>query len=184
MHRHHTHFAAHSRGGHGRHRARRGAIINSVLTLVAERPMHGYELITELGERSNGKWRPSPGTMYPALKRMEAKGLIVGDEVDGKRQFSLTDEGREMLDVFTEFNEQTNEGAAPWDDHGTGQRGDLRSKVSELTGQVRQIGRFGSAEQAERAAEVLDDAKRKLYAILASGADTDGDSGTGDDSDR
>ena len=171
-HRHNIKFSEHGRGGHGRgghggsrHRARRGAIRGAVLTLLAERPMHGYELITELDNRSEGRWRPSPGAMYPALSRMEEHDLITSEDVDGKRQFSLTDAGREQLAEFQDA--QGDDAGDPWDDTGTGGRGDLRRNVAELTGQARQVGRFGTATQIERAAEVFADAKRKLYAILA-----------------
>jgi DNA-binding PadR family transcriptional regulator len=187
MHDHSDHSDRHSRGEHGRgrhgrHRARRGAIIGAVLTLLDERPMHGYELITELEERSEGRWRPSPGTMYPALKRMSARGLIASEEVDGKRQFELTDAGREHLALHRE--EQGDNAAKPWDEQHTGGRGDLRSSVAELIGQARQIGRFGSAEQIERARTVFDDAKRQLYAILAEPpSDNDNGNDNGNDSD-
>jgi DNA-binding PadR family transcriptional regulator len=53
--------------------------------------MHGYELITELEARSSGRWRPSPGSIYPALTRMEEQGLITADEFDEKKVFSLTE---------------------------------------------------------------------------------------------
>jgi len=163
MHHGHIHHGPHSRGG--RHRARRGAIVNATLLLLDERPMHGYELITELESRSEGRWRPSPGTMYPALGRMEEHGLVESEELDGKKQFRLTDAGRRRL---AEFRDARDDGAVdPWDDTGRGRRGDLRGHVAELVGQVRQIGRFGTPEQIERAADVLSDAKRTLYAILA-----------------
>ena len=97
MHDHdHLHFAEHGRGG-GRHRARRGAVPLAILTLLDERPMHGYEIITELESRSDGRWRPSPGSIYPTLDQLEHGEMLVGTDVDGKRQFSLTDEGRTML---------------------------------------------------------------------------------------
>jgi DNA-binding PadR family transcriptional regulator len=159
----HIHHAHHGRGG--RHRARRGAVVNATLMLLDERPMHGYEIITELEERSDGRWRPSPGAIYPALGRMEERGLVESEEIDGKKQFRLTDAGRSRL---AEYRDSRDDGEAPWNETGRGPRGDLRGHVAELVGQVRQIGRFGSAEQIEEAGEVLTDAKRRLYAILAS----------------
>lgn len=159
----HHHHAPHSRGG--RHRARRGAIVNATLLLLDEQPMHGYELITELESRSEGRWRPSPGTMYPALTRMEERGLVEAEEADGKKRFSLTDAGRSRL---AEFREMAGDGEpAPWHDHGRGGRGELRGAVAELHGQARQIGRFGTPEQVEQAKQVFSNAKRELYAILA-----------------
>ncbi|MCB0989716.1 MAG: helix-turn-helix transcriptional regulator, partial [Acidimicrobiales bacterium] len=58
----------HKRGPHGgRRRMRRGALAESALVLLAQRDMHGYELISEIEERTQGRWRPSAGTVYPAL---------------------------------------------------------------------------------------------------------------------
>jgi DNA-binding PadR family transcriptional regulator len=133
--------------------------------LLDERPMHGYELITEMTERSNGRWQPSPGTIYPALGRMAEHGLVEATDVDGKRRYSLTDRGRTRLDQYR--SERGADAGAPWDDPGTGRRGDLRGRLAELAGQVRQIGRFGTGEQTQQAADVLRDATRRLYAILA-----------------
>lgn len=176
-HRHPRHRGEHSRGGHGhgRHRARRGALLAAVLTLLDERPMHGYELITELEDRSEGRWRPSPGAMYPALKKMVVHDLVTVKDVDGKRQFSLTDQGRARLAELREARGE--DGAEPWEHTETGGRGELRGSVAELVGQARQIGRFGSAEQIEQARSVFDDAKRQLYTILAtpSAASTESD---------
>ena len=168
-HQHSRHRGEHSRGGHGghggRHRARRGALLAAVLTLLDERPMHGYELITELEDRSEGRWRPSPGAMYPALKKMAMHDLVTAEDVDGKRQFSLTDAGRERLAEIRE--KHGDDDAEPWEQTDTGGRGELRGSVAELIGQARQIGRFGTAEQIEKARSVFDDAKRQMYAILA-----------------
>ncbi|MGB3736649.1 MAG: PadR family transcriptional regulator [Ilumatobacter sp.] len=138
--------------------------------LLDERPMHGYELIGEMSERSGGRWEPSPGTIYPALNRMEARGLVEAEEVDGKRRFTLTPDGKRRV---AEIRDARGDDAAPWDDPGTGRRGDLRGAMAELVGQVRQIGKFGTPEQAEAAGKVLDDAKRQLYTILATAPDDD-----------
>lgn len=63
------------RGG-GRGRARRGDVRASILALLKDRPMHGYEMIQEIGERSGGAWKPSPGSVYPTLQLLEDEGLI------------------------------------------------------------------------------------------------------------
>jgi DNA-binding PadR family transcriptional regulator len=167
----HQHGSPTSRGrrGHGRQRARRGAVVDAVLLLLDERPMHGYELITEMTERSAGRWEPSPGTIYPALNRMAEHGLVEATEIDGKRRYALTARGRDRLD---EYRRSHDDAEAPWSASGTGRRGDLRGKLAELAGQARQIGRFGSPDQSEQAGVVLDEAVRKLYAVLAAEATT------------
>jgi DNA-binding PadR family transcriptional regulator len=171
----HIHHAEHDRGGRGggRHRARRGAVPLAIFTLLDERPMHGYEIITELEARSDGRWRPSPGSIYPTLDRLETRGAITSTEVDGKRQFALTDPGRQLLAEIREA--QSDDEPAPWDQSGTGGRGDLRRLMSELGGQVRQVARFGTPEQRAAATKVLEDAKRNLYAILARPSADDAD---------
>lgn len=153
-------------GGHGRRRARRGAVGGAVLALLDEQPMHGYELIAALDERTGGRWKPSPGSIYPALSRLEHRGLIVetdeGD--DGKRRYELTDAGRERVAEQRAAGNET-----PWDDHGLGHHGELRRAVAELVGPARQIGRFGTAEQTDAAVAVVKEATAKLYRILADG---------------
>ena len=132
--------------------------------------MHGYELITELEARSSGRWRPSPGAIYPALSRMEEEGLLTAEELDEKKVFSLTARGREAREALDV------DGAVPtpdrWRETGEGD-GALRALPAEIAGQARQLRRFGSPDQVEKAAALLEDVKRQLYAILASGPTRD-----------
>ena len=132
--------------------------------------MHGYELITELEARSSGRWRPSPGSIYPALRRMEEQGLLTAEELDERKVFSLTARGREAREALDV------DGADPtpnlWRDPGDA-HGALRALPAEIAGQVRQLLRFGSPDQVERAAALLQDVKRKLYVVLANGPTRD-----------
>jgi DNA-binding PadR family transcriptional regulator len=160
----HDHFLAeHDRGG--RHRARRGAVRLAILTLLDERPMHGYEIITELETRSDGRWRPSPGAVYPALEKMAFHGVVTSTEADGKRQFEITERGRQLLTELRAAGD--GDTGAPWDHHDTSGRGELRRLMAELGGQVRQIARFGSPEQRAEATTVVQDTVAKLYEVLA-----------------
>ena len=162
----HEELHLHRRGphGHGRRRARRGAMVPVILNLLSERPMHGYELITVLEERSGGRWKPSPGSIYPALGKLEARGLVTSTEEDGKRQYSLTEEGKQVAANFAEHGV-----AAPWDEHELGKHGELRRALAELVGPARQIGRFGNETQTSAATKVVQDATAQLYKILAEG---------------
>jgi len=153
----------HGRGG--RHRARRGAVTMAIITLLNERPMHGYELITVLDERSGGRWKPSPGSIYPALGKLEEGGLVTSTEQDGKRLYELTDEGRTVAATFA----KRTEGGLPWEQFEAGGHSDLRRALAELVGPARQIGRFGTATQTEAATKVVRDATAQLYKILAEG---------------
>ncbi len=150
------------RFGRGGPRARRGDVRAAVLALLAERPMHGYEMIQELEERSGGLWRPSAGSIYPTLQLLEDEGLIKGQESDGKRRFELTDEGRDA--------DGKREGPLPWEAVSAGvDREEVRLGQSfrQLAGAFQQVARAGTQEQQARTGDLLDEARRKIYGILA-----------------
>ena len=148
-------------GGRGG-RARRGDVRAALLALLAEKPMHGYEMIQELGERTNGAWTPSPGSVYPTLTMLEEEGMVTVEEVDGKRRFSLTDSGRQAV--------ADREGAPPWEEFGEGIDPALRA-LGEVLGTtahaVKQVMRAGTPAQHAKAVEVLTETRRRLYEILA-----------------
>ncbi|WP_078955157.1 PadR family transcriptional regulator [Streptomyces griseus] len=149
------------RGG-GRGRARRGDVRASILALLKDRPMHGYEMIQEIGERSGGAWKPSPGSVYPTLQMLEDEGLIVSESEGGKKLFSLTDAGREEAATTPE---------APWEEAGRGVDREALDEVRQagfgLMEAFGQVWRTGSAEQRRKAVEVVGEARKKLYLILA-----------------
>ena len=153
-------------GRGGGRRARRGDVRLAALLLLAEEPRNGYAIMQELEQRSGGLWRPSPGSVYPALAQLEDEGLIRSREADGGRVFELTDAGREQV------AERPEDAPAPWDTVGQ----NVTDETRALWGQVRQLGmavvqvsQTGSKAQAEKATEVLDDARRSIYRILADG---------------
>ena len=148
--------------GPPRHRARRGAIKGSLLKLLAERPMHGYELIGELEERTGGRWRPSPGSVYPTLAQLEDEGLVRSFDDDGRKRFELTDAGQAWLP-----STRTTRRTPPWERSGVGGRGDMRRLGGEIFGQMRQLGRFGTPAQQEQARVILTRTRTELYAVLA-----------------
>lgn len=153
-----SHGHGHRRG----HRGRRGNVRAAVLALLVERPMHGYEMIQELDTRTGGIWRPSPGSIYPTLQLLEDEGLIVSESSEGRRRFTLTDTGQA----------EATEAAAnpPWQeftDDTVSQAQDFRDAAFGIMNALRQVGFAGTDEQRARALEVLNETKRKLYAILA-----------------
>src|SRR5262245_63560641 len=110
--------------GRGRHRVRRGDVRSAVLALLDDRPMHGYEIITELEERTGGRWRPSAGSIYPTLQLLEDEGLVTAEQTEGKRVFSLTEAGREAAPERTE-------GKLPWEEQdGDSPVFDLRNEMA------------------------------------------------------
>lgn len=136
----------------------------AVLALLGEEPRHGYAIMTELTERSGGLWRPSPGSVYPVLQQLQDEGLVTAEESEGRKVFSITAAGRKLVeDNPTEF-------AEPWSVAGPGPRQRVQTLFEGMTAlgsATQQVARLGSAEQAERARGVLDEARRALYRILA-----------------
>jgi DNA-binding PadR family transcriptional regulator len=152
--------------GPGR-RTRRGDVRAAVLGVLAEQPMHGYQIIQQLEERSGGMWRPSAGSVYPTLQLLEDQGLVKSEEVEGRRVYALTEAGR----AEAEANKERPAGPpwAAWAGEGDEPRFKLRQAVIQLVHAARQIGMSGSAEQVEKALEILAEARRKLYGLLAEG---------------
>lgn len=149
-------------------RARRGDIRSAILVLLAEKPMHGYEIIGELSERTEGLWRPSPGSIYPTLQLLEDEGLVSAqvDEAPGnagKKRYALTEEGRRAAAELAK-------GPLPWEQLAAGAPAGaraLRQAMVTLLPVVRQVGMAGGPREYEEAVKVLDEARRKLYMILA-----------------
>jgi DNA-binding PadR family transcriptional regulator len=152
-------------GGRPRHgRPRRGDVRTAILALLVEQPMHGYQVITELGERSAGRWQPSPGSVYPTLAQLEDEGLVRAEESEGRRVFRITDAGRAELDRVPADRREPWAGLA--DPAGADPAG-LRDRMRSLAAAALQLAMAGSGEQQERAGRVLDDARRALYRLLA-----------------
>lgn len=153
------------RGGPFPRRANRGDVRAALLALLAEQPMHGYQMISELDERTGGAWSPSPGSVYPTLQLLQDEGLVEPTAEGGKKVFHLTDAGREAAAAGD---------AAPWEAaaNDVGQRA-LGESVRSLMAAFQQVARTGSADQVDRAAAVMNDARKALYLILAEDSPTD-----------
>jgi DNA-binding PadR family transcriptional regulator len=147
-----------------RRRMRRGDVRAAILLLVEEEPRNGYQVMQELEQRSDGAWRPSPGSVYPALQLLADEGLIRGEQREGGTVYELTDAGRAHLD------ENRERFGVPWELAGAGVPDDVR-ELMHLAMQVgvatRQVTHAGSEEQRKAAAELLAETRRKLYGILA-----------------
>ncbi|MFF4749840.1 PadR family transcriptional regulator [Streptomyces sp. NPDC002514] len=149
------------RGG-PRGRARRGDVRASILALLKDRPMHGYEMIQEIAERSGGAWKPSPGSVYPTLQLLEDEGLITSESEGGKKLFSLTGTGRAAADEGPD---------APWEEASRGvdweALGEIRQAGFGLMEAFGQVWRSGSKEQREKALALINETRKRLYLILA-----------------
>jgi DNA-binding PadR family transcriptional regulator len=137
----------------------------ALLMALAEEPRNGYQLMQTIEERSGGRWRPSPGAVYPALAQLEDEGFVKAIERDGTRLFEITDAGREYL-------EQRHDDTAPWDGHEDGASiTDMKDQMKQAAIAAAQVMRAGDEAQIAKASEILREARRALYRILAEESD-------------
>jgi DNA-binding PadR family transcriptional regulator len=137
----------------------------ALLLLLAEEPRNGYQLMQEIEERSGGRWRPSPGSVYPTLQQLEDQGLIKPIDREGTKLFELTDLGREHL--------ESNAGdAPPWDaEDDPSALADMKTQLKQIHIAAAQVLHAGNEAQISRAASALAEARRAIYRILAEEAD-------------
>jgi DNA-binding PadR family transcriptional regulator len=155
----HGHGGGHRGPGYGGG-VRRGEVRNLLLAALLEAPAHGYELMGWLEERSGGRWRPSPGSVYPLLQVFEDEGLAKGREQGGRKVFALTEAGRAQAD-----RGRVRDLAA--DPAARSQHQELRAEVQQLHLAARQVGAAGSPAQLEQAVAAVRAARQALYRLLA-----------------
>jgi DNA-binding PadR family transcriptional regulator len=151
-----------------RSKARRGDVRTAVLLLLAEEPRNGYQLMQVLEERSGGAWRPSAGSIYPAIQQLEDEGLVRTEEVDGRKLLHLTEAGRRLVD------ERGEDQPAPWDEMAGDVSDDVRAIMKvmrEAIGAVTQVVQSGSEAQRAEARRLLIGLRRDLYRLLADGGE-------------
>jgi len=148
-------------------KAGRGDVRAAILALLREGPRNGYQIMSEIEERTGGAWRPSPGAVYPALSQLADEGLIAGEESDGRRTYSLTEAGRRYVEQNPEAARGAWESAAQqeawqeaWPVPG------LLAEAARLGGGIMQIAHAGTPEQVQEAEQLLQRTRRELYRIL------------------
>ncbi|WP_462185713.1 PadR family transcriptional regulator [Frankia sp. CcWB2] len=141
----------------------RGDVREALLALLAEEPMHGYQMIRELAERSGGIWRPSPGSVYPVLSLLADEGLVRAEEAEGKRVFHLTDAGRAHVEARAGGRKPWETAAAAVDDDLTS----LRTLAFAVGAAIVQVAQAGDEAQIAAARSLLAETRRGLYRILA-----------------
>jgi len=152
----------------GRQRHRRGDIKYALLELLAEQPRHGYDLIKELEQRYAGFYRPSPGSVYPTLQLLEDEGHLTSEQVEGKRIYTITESGRQLL---AERQRQAGEeGPRRSGFRGRGANPDLealRQSGMAMVSGLMQVARHGSPAQVRAVMAVIESTRREIYAILS-----------------
>jgi DNA-binding PadR family transcriptional regulator len=145
-------------------KAGRGDVRAAILAVLVDGPRNGYQIMSQIEERSGGAWRPSPGAVYPALSLLADEGLIAGEESGGRRTFSLTDAGR----AYVEQNPEMARGAWESMDHQEEwQVPGLFAVAARLGAGIVQVAHAGSPDQVRAAEDLLADTRRRLYRILA-----------------
>jgi len=140
----------------------RGDVRASVLALLAEEPMHGYQIIRQIEERTGGAWKPSAGSVYPTLQLLADEGLVTTETSHDRKIYSLTEAGKAEAEAA--------EGSTPWaakTPHDPSHFTALPKAGVELAQAVAQVARTGTKAQQEQAVDVLEKARRTLYSILA-----------------
>ena len=154
----------------GAPKVRRGDVRSAILDVLAGGPMNGYQVIQQIAERSNGLWKPSPGSVYPTIQQLEDEGLVEGTSPEGRRLLQLTEAGRAHVADHAEELAQT---WRPFDeaqaDQSTEQSSDLKPVIGQVMGAEWQEITTGTRQQQAEAAEILSETRRRLYTLLADG---------------
>ena len=151
-----------------RKRSRNGDVRAAVLVLLAEQPMHGYQIIQEIAERSGGLWQPSPGSIYPVLQQLEDEGLVVIEQTEGRKVANLTEAGRAYVEENrAELEEVWNALTNTNVDESTQGMRNLFVSLQQVGVAAKQVAKAGTDEQLAEARKVLAEARRRLYLILA-----------------
>ena len=155
-------------GGRRRPRVRRGDVRSAILDILhtSEEPLNGYQVIQQIADRTDGVWKPSPGSVYPTMAQLLDEGLVE-DAPTGRKAVQLTDVGTayvqehhdEMAAVWAPFVEEED------DDEAT----NFKQVIGQTVGAIIQVATTGSPDQREKAIEILGDARRRLYGLLAEG---------------
>jgi DNA-binding PadR family transcriptional regulator len=140
---------------------RRGAIRTAILAVLVDQPMHGYEIMNQLSERSGGRWRPSPGSVYPTLQQLVDEDLIAPVGEGRRTEFTLTDAGKAYVADHAE------ELGNAWNTDAQGSGPAFHESVGKLMGVIHQFRFSATEEQRNAAMEKLDETRRALYRILA-----------------
>ena len=135
----------------------------------ADEPINGYQVIQQIADRTDGVWKPSPGSVYPTIAQLQDEGLVE-DAPTGRKAIQLTAEGRayveanpeELAAVWAPFAEQVDDDEAV----------NFKQVIGQTVGAIVQVATTGTPDQRQKAIEILGDTRRRLYGLLAEGPDT------------
>ncbi|HEY0718853.1 MAG TPA: PadR family transcriptional regulator [Streptosporangiaceae bacterium] len=164
-------------GGPRRPKASRGDVRATILALLTEGPRTGYQIMSDIEERSRGAWRPSPGAVYPALQQLADEELIIGDEAGGRRSYRLTEAGQEYVTANPEMARGAWASMADAGASGPGELPRLFGEAARLGAAIAQLAHAGSPDQLRAAERLIKRSRRELYEILAGDDDSEAEAG-------
>ena len=160
-------------GGRRRPRVRRGDVRSAILDVLhtSDEPVNGYQVIQQIADRTDGVWKPSPGSVYPTIAQLQDEGLVE-DAPAGRKAIALTAEGR------TYVEEHAEEMAAVWapfvEEDEDVEAVNFKQVVGQTVGAIVQVMSTGTPDQRAKALEILAETRRRIYGLLAEGPqDTD-----------
>jgi DNA-binding PadR family transcriptional regulator len=142
----------------------RGDVRAAVLVLLEESPRNGYQIIQELSERSNGAWRPSPGSVYPVLQQLEDEGLVEIASTESGKTFHLTAKGKTLVETERDALGKPWEAAAAEVSDATS---DLYLTLRQVASATRQVGWPDPKRSPKGCDRILADARKSIYRLLA-----------------
>ena len=145
-------------------RARRGDVRLAILSVIAdaarrEEPINGYQVIQQIAERSDGAWRPSPGSVYPTLQMLEEGGFVTSEEIEGKKVYTITEAGLKLLEERGESKFEETPGMK--------QAWEIRESIAKLGMAVFDGVRGSDPETVKKISEILNKARKEVYSVLA-----------------
>ncbi len=154
------HRRAHLGGRRAFGEAERGSIKYDILGILWDGPRHGYDIMLTIEEQRG--YRPSPGSIYPALQMLEEGDFLTGQDIDGKRVYTITDKGSELLAKHRE----TADGGAPGE---PGHAQMIARGMQTMVGLkmvIKEIARTRNPDMYTQALAIIERARRDLYALL------------------
>ena len=141
----------------------KGDVRSAILRLLAEEPLHGYEIIRRIEQNTDGAWKPSAGSVYPTLQLLADEGLVTAQTAHDRKVYALTDEGR----TASEGVKAPWEAADPAESREPSGFGAVSKAGMDLAQAVTNVVRSGSPAQQAEVVELLETTRRKVYSILA-----------------
>ncbi|CCQ51674.1 Transcriptional regulator, PadR family [Crocosphaera watsonii WH 8502] len=148
-----------------RRRVSRGDIKYILLSLLAEKPQHGYQLIKEIENRWGGFYRPSPGSVYPTLQQLEERNYLTSQEVEGKKVYSITDSGEQLLAQQPSSAETLNKSEEQ------PKLIELKMTLRDLQEVIMQVTRSDKSKNIDKVLSSLKKLKKEIYLMLANEED-------------